>query len=457
MRQQSSWLPRLPEGADTPSERLASALAEDILAGRLGSGERLPAHRDLSFRLGIGLGTVTKAYALLERRGLVRSVRGRGTFVAVAQARRVPVIDLSRNVPPAALGDRVLARTLSAIARRVDAAFFNGYPGVTGHEEYRRLMARWFMRFGLDADPARLLLTGGAQHALAVAMSTACGAGGTLFMEAETYAGAIASARHAGIRVRGIEMDGEGMSPGALERALRDHDGSPAAVYVIPTMQNPTTVTMGRGRREAIIRLCRRHDLPIIEDDVYSLEPNPACPQLVTLAPDRVFYVNSLSKTLNPTLRIGGLLVPGPLFDKAAAAVHATGLMVASLSCAVLEQWLIDGTATAIAQSIRKEAETRQDIALSILGDRMRRPGHVGHHIWVPLPDADAQRLDAAAAALGISVTPRAATVARADGLVSGIRLCIGGPSIPELTSALERIAGILDGMAPVSALASAI
>src|SRR5437868_1308673 len=103
MRLASPWTPHLMPIAAPPSERLVAALAHDILEGKLESGDRLPPHRDLADTLAIGVGTVTKAFAMLERRGLVRSVKGRGTFVALVQTRKGVQIDLSRNAPPAVM------------------------------------------------------------------------------------------------------------------------------------------------------------------------------------------------------------------------------------------------------------------------------------------------------------------------------------------------------------------
>ena len=330
-------------------------MSQDIIAGRLDIGARLPAHRDLAWRLGIGLGTVTRAYGILERRGLVRSVKGRGTFVAVAEARKGPVIDLSRNAPPAVISERLLSRSLNAIARRVDADVFNAYPPVTGHVRFRNEMARWFRRHGMEADPECLLLTNGAQHALSVSLSTLCIPGGILFVEEQTYPGAISLARHFGVRLVAIAMDGEGMRPDMLERAFAGAERGRAAVYLTPTMQNPTTSSMGRARREALVRVCRKADVVIIEDDVYALAPQHDYPPIASLAPERVFYINSLSKTLNPALRLGGLVVPRAWLNRAEATMHASGLMVSPLSCSVMEQWLLDGSADVISAAIQEE------------------------------------------------------------------------------------------------------
>lgn len=444
MRLQSPWQARLgDEKEGSPCDRLVAALSEDIADGQLEVGARLPAHRDLAWRLGIGVGTVTKAYGVLERRGLVRSVKGRGTFVAVAEARRGAFIDLSRNSPPAVITERLLSRSLVAVSRRVDADVFNSYPPATGHSRFRNEMARWFRRAGMEAEPEHLLLTNGAQHALSISLSVLCGPGGFLYVEEQTYPGVISLARHLGINLVPVLMDTEGMVPDALDQALAERKDTNRAVYLTPTMQNPTTGSMGRARREALAGICQAHGIVVVEDDIYTLCADDDFPPIAAVAPESTFYVNSLSKTLNPALRVGGLVVPRRWLDRAAAALHSSGSMISPLSCAVMEQWLLDGTADAITAAIQEEAVRRRRMAVDILGEAMRRPVHLGYHVWLPLHRGDADALEVAAKALGILVTPASATAA-GEGL-SGIRLCIGAPTSSDLSTALGGIRTILD------------
>ncbi|HEX7759477.1 MAG TPA: winged helix-turn-helix domain-containing protein, partial [Caulobacteraceae bacterium] len=102
------WRPRLPEGDAPVYARLVSALEADIAAGALPPDTRLPTHRQLADDLGLGVGTVTKAYAEAEAKGLITARVGRGSFVAPhRRLRPVPsesggVIDLGRNLPPMA-------------------------------------------------------------------------------------------------------------------------------------------------------------------------------------------------------------------------------------------------------------------------------------------------------------------------------------------------------------------
>lgn len=443
MRLKSPWKPHLSDKFSSPAERLVGALADDIVEGRLETGDRLPAHRELADQLGIGVGTVTKAYAFLERRGLVRTARGSGTFVALAQSRIGQRIDLSRNVPPAAITDRLLSRTLAAVAKRVDSGFFNDYPPLGGHAEHRRLLARWFASIGMEADPELLLLTSGAHHGLSLAFGIACGSGGTIVTEAQTYPGALALAKHQGLQVIGIAMDAEGILPDELDKVLASRGNSRTALYVTPTMQNPTTATMGKARREAIVAVCRDHDIPIIEDDVYKLGIDQERVPVAMLAPERTFYVNSMSKCVNPTLRIGGLVCPPKGFAQAMDLFRATSPLVSPLSCLVMEQWLIDGTAAALSEAIKHESMRRRDVAVSVLGARVRVPDYPGFHLWMPMTREEARHLHQLAAASGIALTSPEATTVSLSARESGIRLCVGTVGLPELASALATLANL--------------
>lgn len=448
---QSPWRPYLSEQPGSPSEKLMMALADDILEGRLEAGARLPAHRDLAWDLKIGVGTVTKAYAVLERRGLTRSVKGRGTFVALVQAHKPAGIDLSFNLPPAMLSERMLRRTLASIAKTLDPSLFTHYPPSLGHDEHRRLMAQWLNELGMPADPERVVLTSGAQHALSVAFAASLRPGGTVYCDALTYPGVITLARFAGYRLTGVAMDEEGMIPAGLEEALAAGAGGfrSAVVYLMPTRQNPTTATMSVARREDIAAVCRRRRVMVVEDDVYSLAPLPGLPPLATLMPERTFYVNSLSKTVSPGLRIGSLVVPPSLMPRAVAAVRATTISVSPLSCAVMERWMVDGTAETLRAAIHMEAERRTALARSILGGAIRLSEPSGFHVFLPLSRSEADRIAAAAAAAGVMVTPPRAIAANRESKASGLRLCLGAPSLPDLRAGLSRIASLLTEPGP--------
>lgn len=443
MRLQSPWAPRLADIEASTADRLVLALADDIIEGRLKGGDRLPAHRDLAWKLGIGLGTVTKAYGIVERRGLTRSVKGRGTFVTIHQAHEGRQIDLSSNTPPAMLTERLLARTLTVIARRIDADQLNLYAPPTGHLEHRRLMARWLGTLGVPADPSCLVLTGNARQAIALAFDLACDRQGVILTERITYPGAIALACRRGHRMRGVEIDAEGMIPEALAIALASEKDGGKAVYLTPTLHNPSTATMGTARRQSIVDICRRAGARIVEDGVYAFAAS-GLPPLAALAPDITLHINGLSKSLGPGLRIGVLALPPGMMDKAEGIVRDMPMQPAPLSCALVEEWLASGVIASVQKDLGHEAARRSRLAASILGAAGLITDPAACHAWLPAPRHDADELVVAAAAIGVRLTPPASLMVESEDQATGIRLCLGGPSFDELTDALSAFAGLL-------------
>lgn len=443
MRLQSPWVPHLAETDATTAERLIRALADDIIEGRLTGGDRLPAHRDLAWKLGIGLGTVTKAYIALERRGLTRSIKGRGTFVAIRQAHNPEQIDLSVNTPPAMLSARLLARTLTTVARKIDADHLNLYAPATGHPEHRRVMAHWLETFGLTVDPSQLILTNGARQALSLAFELTECSRGVILTERITYPGAIALARRKAYLMHGVEIDAEGMLPEALEDAFNQlASTNNKVVYLTPTLHNPTTATMSHNRRKAITDICRLAGARIIEDGVYaSAEDN--CPPLAALAPDITYHVNSLSKSLGPGLQIGMLTLPSSHDITAGEFLQDMPLAPSPLSCAVVQEWLISGAIDSIRQDMRHEAQRRTKLAVSLLGNETLTAHPDAYNVWLPMPCEQADQLVTSAAKAGIKLTPPEAVMVNKDDQMSGIRLCLGGPSFEDLTKALTCLAAL--------------
>ncbi|MGV6873257.1 aminotransferase-like domain-containing protein [Pseudochelatococcus sp. B33] len=446
MRLASPWTPRLSETKGLPYERLVTALADDIASGSVPSGARLPAYRDLAYQLGIGLGTVTKAYGVLERRGLVHSVRGRGMFVTGLPSRPASIIDLSLNTPPQVLSDRLLAATLTKLAKRLDAGSFGAYAPAAGSHAHRSQMTRWLALQRLEATPDRVLLCHGAQHALSIAFGLTCPRDAVILTESVTYPGAIALARQNGHRLIGLEMDEQGLQPEALERALQSRArASGRVLYITPTLQNPTASTMGLHRREEIVRLCKVHDVIIVEDDVYSIFAPSDLPPLAALAPERTLYVSGLSKTLSPGLRIGVLAVPAPLAESAVSRLQATSSMASPISCAMMEEWLTDGTAASVAASIRVDTAKRCDLARTLLPLSRVPISAAGFHLWLPMLVTDAERLARSATDRGVIVPSPTAFLVDPDNPRAGVRLSLGGPPLGDLKQALTIIRQLLN------------
>src|SRR5262245_40034281 len=124
-----AWTPTLPDSDQPIYERLVTAMAADIGEGVLAPGERLPPQRELAWRLGLGVGTVSKAYAEAERRGLLSGQVGRGSFVAAQAAGESQApLDMARNLPPPRPARTRLAGAMAQMARDPALADRLAYP-----------------------------------------------------------------------------------------------------------------------------------------------------------------------------------------------------------------------------------------------------------------------------------------------------------------------------------------
>jgi DNA-binding transcriptional MocR family regulator len=387
------WVPTLADREGPVYRRIVEALSADITSGRLRRGQQLPTHRALAQALGIDLTTVTRAYTEARQRGLTEARTGRGTFVAesMSQVRNAaapqPQFDLSMNLPPqpmeADLEGR-LTRGIAAIQREAGFSAHLNYREPGGSEAERDIAAGWLGSRIADARGDRLVICPGTQNALFNLLIALTSPGDVVLTEALTYPGIRAAAAYTGVRLVGVPMDKEGILPDALKSACRRH--APKAVYLIPTIHNPTTATMPRPRREEVAEILRANDVLLFEDDAYGmLEPN-AVP-IASLIPERTYFAASLSKCIAPGLRVSFLLTPDR--DAAgllAAALRASVQMPAFLMVALVTRWLQDGSADAMIRAIRDEAAARQKLAAGVLARHAFSCHPNGHHIWIPLP-----------------------------------------------------------------------
>ncbi len=446
---QAVWRPELTGEAGTLTERLVDALARDVASGRLERGGRLPTHRDLAQRLGVGVGTVTSAYALAAKRGLIEARVGSGSFVAgsTPAAADEAVIALSHNLPPLAPSARRFAAALGRLQRRADLLDVLDYAPPAGLLAHRQAGADWLRRrHRFDhVDAARLLVTAGAQQALALALQAVCAPGDTVLTEAATFFGVRTLAQQAGYRLQGVAMDEEGLRSDALERAA---SAGARVLYTVPTLQNPTGRIMSEARRREVAAVVRRHAVWIVEDDVYgAFAGDDAPPPLVSFAPERTLYLTGLSKTVAPGLRTGFLLAPDEaLFERLSSAVRAQSYSPPTLGALVATHWIQDGEADAIATEIGAEVGARTALAQARLGGRLSPVTEPKcPHLWLPMAELEAERLVARALRAGVQLTPADAPVVDPT-LISGVRLCVGAPSSrAQVETALERLATLLD------------
>jgi len=450
----TNWMPDLAGHKGPRYRAIAETLAEDVRNGRLAAGTRLPTHRDLAWKLRVTIGTISRAYAEAERRGLIVGEVGRGTFVRppagaaaimpgdiLGETRDPDLIDLTINRPCAAGEGAAMAAALQQLAADPDLAALLDYQAPAGRWEDRIAGAAFLKACGLATAPEQVVATAGGQHAMVCVICALTRPGDTLAVEALTYPGlrALASLLH--LRLAPVALDEEGLIPEALDAACRS--APVRALYTMPTLHNPTTATVPVARREALAEVARRHDLALIEDDVYGFLLDAPLPPLAHYAPERVFYITSTSKSLMPALRVGYVHAPKAQVEPIAAAVRATIYSAPPLMARIAARWIADGTATRLAEEKRAETRRRNQMARRILPGFAVDPA--APHLWVTLPEPwRADDFVATARRRGVGIIPAAAfAVTRQP--PEAVRICLGAQTTADrVERGLTQLAELL-------------
>lgn len=445
------WRPRLVENARMKYLGIVEALEADIRSGMVAPGERLPAQRAIAEVLGVDLTTVTRAFNEAQRRGLVQAQAGRGTFISEVMEggslQGHSLIDLSMNIPPqpAEIDFRkLLSQGMSAVLGTSRGLLSLHYQESTGTAPDRHLAANWLADRIDGVTSERIVVTGGAQSALFAICDTLLDRGDVIACGAMTYPGLKAVAFQKGLVLEPLAMDRQGILPDALERLCRKR--VPKALYVIPSIDNPTTATLPEERRRALIGIARKHGITIIEDDPYAPLRQERAPSIAGLAPDITWHIATLSKCATPALRIAYVVAPdaaGAL--RLASTLRATVLMAPPLFASLASRWVSDGTLREITRAIRNENAARQELAASVLGDIGYAADPHGHHVWLQLPSHwRASDFAEHADRVGVSIVPASAfaTVAQP---VEAVRISLGvAPDRDDLEDGLTQLANLI-------------
>lgn len=435
------WLPDLTQSDKPRYLAIADRIAADIAAGALSAGDRLPPQRRLAEALAVDFTTVARGYVEAQRRGLVESRVGQGTFVkavptkAVAPDREsIPrvsapeLVDLSMTLPPEPDDPALVARLrqgMVEVSERLVSLL--RYQPLGGSPADKAAAGLWLGRRGLMPAPEQVFVVPGANAALLAMLSNLAKPGDVVLCEALTYPGIRSICAQLGLPLTGLAMDGEGLDPEAFAEACGRL--KPKALYLNPVLQNPTTITMPERRRGEIAAIARRHGVAIIEDDAYGFLPPDAPAPFAALAPELAWHIAGLSKCLGAGLRLAYVVVPdlrsGWPF---AAALRASSIMASPLTAALATHWIEDGSADALLAFVRAETAARQRLAAEILPAGSSRADPLSFNLWLELPQPWTRAAFVGQMqATGIGIVASDAFAAKGPA-PEAARICLGGP-----------------------------
>ncbi len=407
----------LNKRAEEPIYRqLIRSIREQITQGALQPGERLPASRDLAHELGISRISVVNAYAELQSSGLLSAHPGRGTFVAapsssttdprmlpsiaanpVAQsmtrlAQQPGIIAFSGGAPAEEfLPAQAMRQSINAVLDR-DGAAAMAYEETEGYPPLRQAVTEYVSSLGIRCKPEQVLITGGCQQALDLAVQAFMAEGDVLLTTNPTYLGMLDIARIRRVAVVGVPVDANGMQTDELEAAIETH--RPRLIYVAPTHHNPTGSVMPIHRRRQLLKIAAAVNIPILEDGVYHelAYGKQSPPPLKALDEDGiVVHASGFSKIVLPGTRIGYVIAERAAWERMLTVKQAADVCTPGLNQRAMHHYLQTGAMIGHLDRVRQACKARRDVALEAARRYLPRDAHWseppgGVYLWLELP-----------------------------------------------------------------------
>lgn len=400
-------------------ERVADRICVLIQEGTLQSGDRLPSVRKLHQQFSVSISTVLEAYRLLENRGLIEARPQSGYFVkrstapaepsssapkhdfpvevslvfrVSAEMRAPNTISLGHAVPGLELLPIAsLNRIASRIVREQPTAL-HSYNAPNGSEVLRHEVARRSIDSGCSFSPDGLVITNGATEAIHLALRAVTQPGDAILIESPTYYGFLEILESLHLKALEIPTDPkEGILLEHLESALKLQ--RIAACLLVSNFSNPLGSCMSDRKKQQLVALLDRYDVPLIEDDIYGdLSFSNTRPKAIKAfdTQERVLYCASVSKTLSPGLRVGWC-APGRYqvkFEQLKMAMNWTTAIVPQLTAAA---FLSNGGYDRHLRQLRRSYQTQMSRMTQAICDEFPAETLVtqpsgGQVLWLELP-----------------------------------------------------------------------
>ncbi|SDZ38415.1 DNA-binding transcriptional regulator, MocR family, contains an aminotransferase domain [Jannaschia faecimaris] len=445
---------------------LEGAIRAAITRGDLTPGTRLPAVRDLAWRVGVTPGTVARAYSRLTDDGTLDAAVGRGTFVAEAGVRSPIYRELEAlevdSTPHLTGGDSYMVNLLSPhlpsvgqvdLIRRLLGEIAANPPSGLMHypahanERLAREAAQHFLDHPalgpLEVDD--ITLTNGGQHAISLVMQAVLtGRRPAVLVEDLTYPGFRRVAEMLRADVIPVATDAEGIIPEALEAATRNADAQ--LLCTSPDVHNPTCTMTPESRRRQIVEVARASNIQILEDDCYQMERSEL-PTYRLMAPERTWHISSIAKTISPALRLGFAMAPRTHRISLRRAAEYSSFGMATPMSDLAARLLVDPALPGLMADTRKVVGTYVRTAAQVLdGFELHCRPDVSF-MWLVLPRGwRASSFCRAAEGVGVKLRAAEEYAGRDANAPHAVRMSVNaGVSLASFEDAIRRLRDLLD------------
>ena len=325
------------------NEQIVGYIIKKISNGDWLVGQKLPAQRELAKQLNVNRSTIVEVYTELISLGVIESNYGKGTEIInntwsllfsdhttewrtyiesgvhkgnLQTIQVINKLEFDENTIRLSTGEMAPELfpydTMKKILTQIPVkAYSLNYLEPLGLEELRIVISNRLRKQGIDMKPSQILIVSGSLQALQLIAMSILKPGATIYVEEPSYIKSLSVFESNGMKMKGVPMDSEGLIPWMInpkESKFKD-----SILYTIPSFHNPTGTNMSQNRREELVKFCKSHQLPIIEDDVYHelwFGENPPKPLKTLDSSGNILYLGSASKSLAPGLRVGWVAGP---------------------------------------------------------------------------------------------------------------------------------------------------
>ncbi|UAC49533.1 PLP-dependent aminotransferase family protein [Bacillus aquiflavi] len=376
-------------------QQIITFIRDKISNGEWPIGSKIPSQRQLAKLLNVNRSTVITALEELAADGLIEGKMGKGTIVinntwsllaatslpnwndnvplGIYEPSKTTVQEINATESNSSLiqlskgelsPELFPLQTMRDVMRRASEKMSSfGYEEPKGSLHLREAISNYLLTIGIKASPASILIVSGALQALQLISIGLLKIGSTILLEKPSYLYSLHLFQSAGMKLTGVSLD---QSDFFTRKSKREQ----AILYTIPCFHNPTGRLLSSQHRQEILKLCEKEQLPMIEDDIYRelwIDEKPPLPLKAFDSSGHVLFVDSLSKTLSPGLRIGWIVGSEPVIERLADIKMQTDYGSSSISQSVAFEWLDSGLYEKHLVYVREQLKVRRGIVLFAL------------------------------------------------------------------------------------------
>ncbi|WP_282091807.1 PLP-dependent aminotransferase family protein [Epibacterium ulvae] len=448
---------------------LVDWVTKQIDSGGLKNGDILPSLRKLAEQFDVSLATAQRAVWQLEQLGVLQTIPRVGSMIVAKPSQEAAFnfsgLDVDVDMDVAAMlakaslpsmvtlgsavldkslsADPVLRRCLTSVAKNSDV--ISQFVPPPGDIRLRQVIAGQMVTRGVICAPDDIIITAGDTVALELSLTALGKPKGIVIVEDPTYFGILQAIEHTGMKALPVKTDPKtGIDTEVVAAALEQK--GVAAIFLNPTLQNPRGFTMPREKREFLAELSQKHDVPIIEDDVFAdlVEREHRVDAIKSFAAENVIYCSSFTKTIAPGFRVGWC-IPGKYKSSILAQMFGRNLSVSSLPQAVLVDFFLKGYHKNHLETLRQNIATSANKFAHLVNEAFPKgtvyhPPAGGFVHWVELPNSiDLAEFHTEIERSGIVMAP-ARIFSLTGQYNSGLRFCLTSKMTPALVRNITRL-----------------